>query len=761
MKIVNLGYPRIGAKRELKKALEAYWTKKEPLESLKGVADELRLKRWNRQAALGVESIPLNDFTYYDHILDTAYLLGAIPKRFHFLSEGSWFDQYFAMARGFRSGAQDVPALDMTKWFNTNYHYLVPELDMAMKFRLQTKKLDEDLKASRGLAHKFHPVIVGPFTFVRLSHRDGIDANTLLTRLLPVYRELFGYLKSHNYGDVPIQIDEPALCLDLDKDDIASARRVYEEFARSDMSLILTTYFETPAPWLDEINHWPLAGMHLDLVHGKENVAWLKSGAFAKDRILSLGVVNGRNLWADSLKSVVDEVKPIVDTYGSENLCLAPSCSLLHLPHDKNLEKSWDDEFLGWVSFADQRLEELNIIRGALEGDSDALKLVEEREQVVAAKAKSPRVHRPEVRKAVEEIRPQMLRRASSYPTRIAVQERELNLPPVPTTTIGSFPQTPEIRKARHDYKVGSLGDKEYTNFLDEEIGRVIALQEKVGLDVLVHGEPERNDMVEYFGELLEGFQFSKHGWVQSYGSRCVKPPIVFGDVKRRGPMTVEWFKRAQKKTNRPMKGMLTGPVTMLNWSFVREDQPREKTAYQLGLAIREEVADLESVGAQVIQVDEAAVREGLPIKRDKWAAYLKWATESFRLCTAVVKDKTQIQTHMCYSEFSDIMPAVRELDADVLLIEFARSGPAFFETFSKFKYDAQVGPGVYDIHSPRVPTAEELERNIHRLLELFPAKQLWVNPDCGLKTRRYEEVEQALTNMVVATQKVRETLTH
>jgi 5-methyltetrahydropteroyltriglutamate--homocysteine methyltransferase len=754
IKTWNLGYPRIGRKRDLKKALEAYWSKTIPVEDLEATAKKICLTRWKRQNELGVDSIPLNDFSFYDQMLDMTWLLGAIPGRFKNVPKSHWLDQYFAMARGYRDASQDVAALDMTKWFNTNYHYLRPEIDSSTTFSLQWNKVNLEFDHAAKQNFSFHPVLIGPWTYVRLSNLTGVTANEVLKKIVPLYVDILKTFKSKGYQKV--QIDEPGLCTDLVKEDLQTVKGIYEELNKAGTSLMLTTYFESPAPWLSEVAALPVAGIHLDLVYGKETLKWLKTKSFPAGKILSLGVVNGRNLWVSPLNSVRTEIEEIRKLYPTHEITLAPSCSLLHLPHDRTLEKKWDSEFASWIAFADQRLEEINYLKRALEGDKTVESIFDERERVMKNRSTSPRIHRSDVKQAVESIDASMKTRTSPFETRIAKQQQTLKLPSLPTTTIGSFPQTTDIRHIRQEWKKGSLTTVEYNKFLEKEIERVIRLQESVGLDVLVHGEPERNDMVEYFGELLEGFAFSDHGWVQSYGSRCVKPPIIFGDVKRKAPMTVSWFKFAQSLTNRPVKGMLTGPVTILNWSFVREDQSRETTTFQIALAIRDEVKDLESHGARIIQIDEAAIREGLPIKRADWKNYLKWATESFRVSAGAVKDETQIQTHMCYSEFADMMDSIRDLDADVLLIENARSGSTFFGCFKEHPYQNQIGPGVYDIHSPRVPTAKECETSIKQILTLFPAKQVWINPDCGLKTRKYEEVEPALQNMVEGTKNVR-----
>lgn len=757
MKVRNLGYPRIGRKRELKKALESYWSKQTGIDALETTAKQLCLSRWKHQHELGVDSVPVNDFSYYDHMLDMSVMLGAIPKRFEGIGGEHWSEQYFAMARGYKDDRRDVAALDMTKWFNTNYHYLVPEIDADTKFSLNSAKLDKELELAKTYKYDFHPVIIGPWTYVRLSRLSGITAAQVIDKIVPLYQALLKSLKAR--GLKWVQIDEPSICQDPAHQDVRNLRKVYEMLSADAPQIMLATYFESPDPWLSEVANYPVAALHYDLIAGPEALKWLKTRAFPKDKELSLGVISGRNVWSAALNDVRKTVAELCDIYTPAKIWLAPASSLLHLPHDKKLERNWDKEFLSWVSFADQRLEELALLKRSLNGDKTVESQFSERQGALSNRQSSPRIHRPEIKQAVERIDATMKTRKSPFAKRANDQKAALQLPPLPTTTIGSFPQTEDLRKVRLDRKKETITELDYNSFIEKEIERVVRLQEKLDLDVLVHGEPERNDMVEYFGGLLEGFAFADHAWVQSYGSRCVKPPYLFGDVKRKGPMTVDWFKYAQGLTKRPMKGMLTGPVTILNWSYVRDDQPREKTCFQIGLAIREEVKDLERAGAKVIQIDEAALREGLPIKRIHWKKYLKWATESFCVGASVVRDETQIQTHMCYSEFGDIMEAVRELDADVLLIEYARSGPTFGECFKKNPYPNQIGPGVYDIHSPRVPSVEECEASIKSLLGLFPSSQLWVNPDCGLKTRKYEECENALSHLVEGTKRVRVSL--
>ncbi len=755
MKVFNLGYPRIGKRRELKKILESYWSSACGEDELRRTVDSILASRWKRQAELGVESIPINDFSLYDHVLDTCVLLGAIPKRFQRLELHDPLQLYFAMARG----AQGCEPLDMTKWFNTNYHYLVPNLDNEIQFKLNPQKIFYETEQCKKHAFNFHPVLLGPWSYVRLSRLCGISENEVLEKILPLYCELLQELKGRMGFDW-VQMDEPCLVEDLKKDDTRVVKQAYKSLSHSRIQICLATYFESPDPWLSELTNFPVQAIHFDLVQGQQTKGWLKTKVFPKDKMLSLGVVSGRNIWAANLSMIVKEISELLEIYPKDKLWLAPSCSLMHLPHDKRMEKKWDTELLSWVSFAEQRIEELCLIKKALLGDRQATLLIEERAQTQRQLITSARIHRSEVKQAVERIDSRMKTRKSVSNKRKDKQRLHLKLPLLPTTTIGSFPQTAEIRKIRSEWRAKKINDAQYELRIRKEIEQVIRLQERLGLDVLVHGECERNDMVEYFGTQLEGFAFSEHGWVQSYGSRCVKPPLLYGDVKRKCPITVNWFNYAQSLTKRPVKGMLTGPVTILNWSFVREDQSRDKTAYQIALALRAEVKDLERAGSKIIQIDEAAIREGLPIKRHQRRAYLHWAIDCFRIVASTVEDGTQIQTHMCYSEFGDMMDSIVKMDADVLLIEFARSGEEFFDNFKKHPYPYAIGPGIYDIHSPRVPTLENMEASIQKLLKLFTPDQLWINPDCGLKTRRFSEIEPALINMVQSAKNVRSKLT-
>jgi 5-methyltetrahydropteroyltriglutamate--homocysteine methyltransferase len=761
MKIWNLGYPRIGKERQLKKLLESYWAGVVDANELETAAKKQMTERWTRQNELGVESIPLNDFSLYDHVLDTIFLLGLVPKRFQSLAMADP-DICFAMARG----TAGIAPLDMSKWFNTNYHYLVPEIEPDMVPSLHWDKLRRDLELSRSYPYTFHGVLVGPWTLSRLSKMKK-NAGEFISQIIPLYKEILLAFKAR--GIEWVQMDEPSLGGDLLRDDLRTLKRIYDELGNVGPSLMLATYFESPEPWLSELAGLHVAGMHFDLVQGQRTLSWLRTQSFPRDRALSLGVVSGRNVWRADLAQLRRDLSGILEIHHPDLVFLAPSCSLLHLPIDKTLEKDIKPELLSWLSFADQRLSELFHLKKALQGNfgqrlsghAYAQKratddVIEESEAALKKKAQSPLLHNAKVRAAVERIDEGMKRRRSPFAKRVKTQESILNLPFLPTTTIGSFPQTQELRNTRSQFKQGKMSEASYESAIQHEVEKVIRMQEKAGVDVLVHGEAERADMIEFFADGMEGMTNTSHGWVQSYGSRCTRPPLLFGDIQRKTPLTVKWFKAAQALTKNPVKGMLTGPVTLLSWSFVREDQPRSKTAYQLALAIRAEALDLEQAGAKVIQIDEPALREGLPMKKSAWNQYLSWAIDAFRVASSGVLDQTQIQTHMCYSEFADIMEGIIKLDADVLLVEYSRSGDSLLEAFSRSSYPADIGPGIYDIHSLQIPTVDELEGRVRRLLEVFPPERLWINPDCGLKTRTYSEIEIVLPRMVEAAKRIR-----
>jgi 5-methyltetrahydropteroyltriglutamate--homocysteine methyltransferase len=748
----NLGFPRMGAKRELKFALERYWPGKTGEVTLEHTALELRKAHWQLQVETGIREPPSNDFSLYDQVLDTAFMLGAIPARFC-SGDTSSLETYFHMARGSR----ESPAMEMTKWFDTNYHYIVPEFEEGMTFRMHsTKPVDEYLEAKQ-LAIQTRPVLLGPVSFVLLgkfSQGKGSPA-AILEAIVPVYREILEQL--HKAGAEWVQIDEPCLVLDLDSSAQGLYRLAYRELlkARTVPNVLLATYFGAVGGNLAIATSLPINGLHIDLVRAPEQLESLLQTLPSHMR-LSLGVVDGRNIWRDSMESALGLVLRAAETFGSDRIEVAPSCSLLHLPVDLEQEDKLDSEVRSWMAFAKQKLKEVSTLVQAAEGDQTALEQIRAYERLLQLRRSSPRVHNREVRERIESIDESMLTRKNPHSVRAKKQSAALHLPLLPTTTIGSFPQTAEVRHMRASFKAGKLDSAGYEKFLEEETVRCLRFQEETGIDVLVHGEFERNDMVEYFGEQLSGFTFSQHGWVQSYGSRCVKPPIIFGDVARPHAMTVRWSRFAQSQTKRPVKGMLTGPVTILQWSFVRDDQPRSETCRQIALAVRDEVADLESADIRVIQIDEPAIREGLPLHRDEWPAYLKWSVDCFRLASAGASDQTQIHTHMCYSEFNDIINSIVRMDADVISIECSRSRMELLDAFHRVRYPNQIGPGVYDIHSPRVPESGEIENLLRKALEVLTPEQLWVNPDCGLKTRGWPEVRLALKDMVGTAAKLR-----
>jgi len=766
---MNVGFSRIGAHRELKRALESYWSGKSDAAALLDTARTLRRRHWELQRDRGIASIPSNDFSLYDHVLDAAVMLGAIPDRYATLRDDP-VALYFAMARGRQDARADVPAMEMTKWFDTNYHYIVPELSRNTVFSVaSTKPVDEYLEA-RALGIDTRPVLLGPVSFLLLAKMADGSPLELLDRLLPVYAELLSRLRAA--GASWVQLDEPMLVTDIAGKDAgndaggadaaarvpAAYRRAYAALraAAPELRLLIATYFGGVGDNLELAASLPVDGIHVDLVRAPGELdAVLR--AWPADRVLSAGVVDGRNVWRTDLDAALAVLRRIADARGSERLWVGTSCSLLHVPVDLSLEERLDPEIRSWLAFGAEKLSEIAALAAAVDGgDAAAAPLFAESRRAVRGRRESARVHDPAVAARRAAVSDELRRRASPFAARRAAQ-RSLELPTFPTTTIGSFPQTKKVRVARAEYRDGKRSRAEYNEFLREEIQRTIRLQESIGLDVLVHGEFERNDMVEYFGERLAGFAFSENGWVQSYGSRCVKPPIIYGDVSRPGPMTVEWSRYAQSLTGRPVKGMLTGPVTILQWSFVRDDQPRSATCDQIALAIRDEVVDLEAAGIRVIQIDEPAIREGLPLRRAEWPEYLEWAIGSFRLASSGVADSTQIHTHMCYSEFNDIVDAVAAMDADVVSMETSRSRMELLDAFARFAYPNDIGPGVYDIHSPRVPRDEEMVELLQRAARVIAPEQLWVNPDCGLKTRRWEEVVPSLEGMVRAARRLRE----
>ena len=756
----NLGFPRIGAKRELKFALESYWKGESSRDALQELGAQLRRRHWGHQSAL--DFVPVGDFSFYDQMLDLSFTLGNLPERVQGF-QGDALDNYFRVARGRSAHSAEhagccgggVAAGEMTKWFDTNYHYIVPEFTSATTFKLDASRLLAQLAEARQLGLQAKPVIVGPVTYLALGKaKDASDKLALLERILPVYAELLDTLAAQ--GVEWVQIDEPILVTELDADWKHAFNTAYHQLKAAKVKLLLATYFGPLAENLHLAVNLPVAGLHIDAINGREDVQPLLN-LLPSHKVLSLGVVNGRNIWKTDLAAVLDWVEPIALRLG-DRLWIAPTCSLLHVPVDLDSEQQLDAEVKAWLAFALQKLDELRVLANALNNGRASVKAVLAVNQAaIDARRASPRVNNPAVKAALLSITPELGQRKSPYAVRAPKQAAHLKLPAYPTTTIGSFPQTADIRHARSEYKAGRLDEAGYQAAMRKEIERAVREQEALDLDVLVHGEAERNDMVEYFGEQLEGYAFSQFGWVQSYGSRCVKPPILFGDISRPKAMTVEWIKYAQSLTHRPMKGMLTGPVTILNWSFVRDDQPRSVSCYQLALAIREEVLDLEKAGVRIIQIDEAALREGLPLRKAQWQTYLDWAVESFRITANGVADETQIHTHMCYSEFNDIIQAIADMDADVITIETSRSDMELLDAFEHFQYPNEIGPGVYDIHSPNIPTQAHIVQLMQKAAERVPAERLWVNPDCGLKTRQWPEVIPALAHMVAAAKALRQ----
>ncbi len=753
VKATNLGYPRIGPRRELKTALEGCWSGRLAAAELGAAAQAIRGANWRLQAELGIDHVPCNDFSLYDQVLDTAAMVGAVPERFAWHGDTVGLETLFAMARG----TQDAPPMEMTKWFDTNYHYIVPEFEPAQRFRLASRKPIDEFEEAKALGIETRPVLVGPLSFLLLgkSRDDAFAPISLLDELLAVYEQVLAGLAEA--GAAWVQIDEPILALDLDADARAAFAHAYARLAAAaKLRLLVTSYFEDLGDNLALALSLPVAGVHLDLVRGPDQLDRALD-ATPSDLTLSLGVVDGRNVWRTDLGRALGVVERAVEKLGRERVLVAPSCSLLHVPLDFDAETGLDDELKGWLAFAKQKLAELAVLaKGANEGRAAVAGALAESDAAIGRRRASPRIHSPTVKQRAAAVTDDMLRRKSPFAQRRQAQRARIDLPAFPTTTIGSFPQTAEVREARAQYRRGERDAASYQAFLEDEIAKAVRLQEEIGLDVLVHGEFERNDMVQYFGEKLDGFLVTKAGWVQSYGSRYVKPPIIYGDIARTSQMTVKWSRYAQSLTERPIKGMLTGPVTIMQWSFVRDDQPRAETCKQIALALRDEVHDLEAAGLRIVQIDEPALREGLPLHRADWDGYLKWAVECFRLASSGVRDETQIHSHMCYSEFNDIISSIAGMDADVISIEASRSQMELLESFTDFEYQNEIGPGVYDIHSPRVPPDDEIVRLLTRASEVLDADQLWVNPDCGLKTRGWAEVKPALENMVAAARELR-----
>jgi len=748
----NLGFPRIGRHRELKRDMESFWHQDIDKKQLQETASELRRQHWLQQQESGLDAIPVGDFALYDHMLNMTVLLGAIPDRFGFGGRAIDLDAYFALARG--TPAQ--PAMEMTKWFDTNYHYIVPEFTSRTVFRLASSHLFQEVTEARDLGIRTKVVLVGPITYLYLGKdkEPGFERLLLLPHLLSVYRELLANLAV--LGVEWVQIDEPALATDLPDAWRAALDQAYAALSGTGVKLLLATYFGGVSDHAAQLKALPVAGLHIDLCRAPDQIDAFLSD-YPRDKVLSLGVIDGRNIWRADLEDAFSILERAHRTLG-ERLWVAPSCSLLHCPVDLDLETGLDRELRGWLAFAVQKIREVaTLARGLNEGRQAIQPALQASAEAKRSRNESARIHNLDVQRRVGQLTRANTERQSAFAVRQARQRRKFNLPLFPTTTIGSFPQTSDIRKTRATFKRGEIGHLKYLEAMRAEIRQAIGKQEVLGLDVLVHGEAERNDMVEYFGEQLGGFAFTEHGWVQSYGSRCVKPPIIFGDIHRPEPMTVDWIKFAQSLTQKPVKGMLTGPVTILQWSFVRDDQPRSATALQIALAIREEVADLERAGISMIQIDEPAFREGLPLRKAHWDEYLQWAVRAFRVASAGVADDSQIHTHMCYSEFNDILPAIAALDADVITIETSRSDMELLAGFGRFKYPNEIGPGVYDIHSPRVPNTAEMLRLLGKAVEVIDPARLWINPDCGLKTRGWPETEAALEHMVSAAKIMRE----
>ncbi|KAK4279214.1 hypothetical protein QN277_016949 [Acacia crassicarpa] len=753
-----VGYPRMGPKRELKFALESFWDGKSSAEELQKVAADLRVAIWKQMADAGIKYIPSNTFSYYDQVLDTTTMLGAVPPRYNWNGGEIGFDIYFSMARG----NAVVPAMEMTKWFDTNYHYIVPELGPDVKFSYASHKAVNEYQEAKALGIDTIPVLVGPVSFLLLSKTaKGVDRSfsllSLISKIIPVYKEVVAELKAA--GATWIQFDEPTLVKDLDAHQLQAFTHAYAELesSLSGLNVLIETYFAdvTAEAYRTLTSLKGVTAYGFDLVRGAKTRNLIKEG-FPAGKFLFAGVVDGRNIWANNLASSLSSLQTIEDIVGKDRVVVSTSCSLLHTAVDLVNETKLDQEIKSWLAFAAQKVVEVNALAKALSGQKDEA-FFSANAAALASRKSSPRVTNEAVQKAAAALKGSDHRRATNVSARLDAQQKKLNLPILPTTTIGSFPQHADLRRIRREFKANKISEEEYVKFIKEEIHKVVKLQEELDIDVLVHGEPERNDMVEYFGEQLSGFAFTANGWVQSYGSRCVKPPIIYGDVSRPKAMTVFWSSMAQSMTKRPMKGMLTGPVTILNWSFVRDDQPRHETCYQIALAIKDEVEDLEKAGVTVIQIDEAALREGLPLRKSEEAFYLNWAVHSFRITNVGVKDSTQIHTHMCYSNFNDIIHSIIDMDADVITIENSRSDEKLLSVFREgVKYGAGIGPGVYDIHSPRIPPTEEIADRISKMLAVLESHVLWVNPDCGLKTRKYTEVKPALTNMVAAAKQIR-----
>lgn len=770
MKTSVLGYPRIGSHRELKKACEQYWSGKTLLSALLQTGKAIRQENWNLQKNAGIDFIPSNDFSFYDQVLDMSMTVGAIPQRYYPIARdkhNTELDLYFAMARGYQKNGLDIIAMEMTKWFDTNYHYLVPEFYKDQSFKLFSTKIIDEFAEAKQLGIITRPVILGPVSYLLLGKEKepGFHRLDLLKNLLPVYLDILDKLKAHRVEWV--QFDEPCLALDLTPQAREALKYAYTEIKRQFpyLKTLLANYFDCYGDNLETALSLPVHALHLDLVRCPSQLDDILESNLLKPHLqLSLGVVDGRNIWKNDFQQSLSLLNKAAAKVGSSNVMLASSCSLLHVPCDLDLETdeaSLSPEIKQWLAFAKQKLAEIVTLQALAQPEvaAGAQEKLQENIAAHASRKSSARIHNAQVKQRVAAITEQDAARQSNFTRRRPAQVLALNLPLFPTTTIGSFPQTPEVRSWRAKFKKGELSQAQYDEQIRQETEATIRFQEEIDLDVLVHGEFERNDMVEYFGEQLAGFGFTKNGWVQSYGSRCVKPPIIYGDVYRPAPMTVQWSAFAQSLTDKWVKGMLTGPVTILQWSFVRNDQHRAQTCTQIALAIRDEVLDLEKAGIKIIQIDEPAIREGLPLRKADWSPYLDWAVRAFRLTASGVQDTTQIHTHMCYSEFNDIIEHIAAMDADVITMECSRSQMELLEAFADFEYPNEIGPGVYDIHSPRVPAKAEMVALLEKAIAVIPAAHLWVNPDCGLKTRHWPETKKALAEMVAAAKALRATV--
>jgi len=749
-----VGFPRIGEQRELKKVLESFWAKKSSFSEVQKVASELKKRHWNYQKDASIDFISSNDFSLYDNMLDTSIMLNAVPLRFSDLKNE---ELYFAMARGNSSSV----AMEMTKWFNTNYHYIVPELSTQDSYKLNASKIINEYNEAKELGIKTKINLIGPITYLGLSKRvDGGDTYEFLEKVLVIYEELLQEISKLD-ENITLQIDEPIFAKENEVKVLSLIKPTYDRLAKvsPNINIVVTTYFEHSNEATNILVHTPIWGIGLDFLHGAENFKLLDTISNS-DKQLIAGVVDGRNIWKNDINSTAKLLENIATKVDKEKIIISSSCSLLHTPFSLEYEQKMNSEIKNWLSYAKEKLHEISLISKIFfkeELTTSESTLIQENEEANKSRKTSTIIHDKDVQERTKNIT--KTHRDGKYEDRIKLQKSLLKYSDLATTTIGSFPQTQELRQARKDFKKSTISQEDYEAKMKAYIDECVSFQEECGLDILVHGEPERNDMVEYFGEQLKGYGFSENGWVQSYGSRCVKPPFIYGDISRPKPMTIEWITYAQSKTDKIMKGMLTGPVTILNWSFVRDDKPRSEVSQQIALAISDEIDDLQNAGIKIIQVDEAAFKEGYPLRTQKIKEYEEWAVRDFKLSVSTTFQETQIHTHMCYSEFNDIIRTIEAMDADVISIETARSGNELLHIFKEVGYKQEVGPGVYDIHSPRIPTVDEIVTQIRLLLEVLPKEQLWINPDCGLKTRKWDEVKPSLKNMVEAVKIVRDEL--